>query len=188
MGGHALLQRWGLDPEGDLGERHDPETHAIHWPYSPRCARPSSTCSEQITTRPMAPRSATISMSATLQMPCAGFRLFAQRRRKRCLNLATGKGTSVKELLDAVSLASVRLCRSSMQHAGLATHRFSTRLATRARTLLGWNPQYTDINLIVKTAADCSKPTAIEDGGTDFQSEPDLLQMSCDSPFWQAPF
>ncbi|MGB1925249.1 MAG: GDP-mannose 4,6-dehydratase, partial [Rubripirellula sp.] len=69
-----------------------------------------------------------------------------------CLNLGTGRGTSVREIIDA--------CRKVTGHAipeqiGSRREGDPAELiadATKARDVLGWSPQYTDIQSIIETA------------------------------------
>ena len=69
-----------------------------------------------------------------------------------CVNLGTGRGTSVREIIEA--------CREVTGHAipevmGKRREGDPPELianASLAKELLGWTPKYTDVKLIVETA------------------------------------
>jgi UDP-glucose 4-epimerase len=72
-------------------------------------------------------------------------------------NLATGRGTSVKDLLNAVSQATGAEVpvQIGARRAGDPSALYAS--ADKACNVLGWSPHYTDIYSIVKTASDWFK-------------------------------
>ena len=75
-------------------------------------------------------------------------------------NLATGRGASVKEVIDAVAEATGQPVPHEMapRRAGDPPELWAN--ANRAKELLGWQPQYPDLRDAVKHAATWFQPTA----------------------------
>lgn len=69
------------------------------------------------------------------------------------LNLGTEKGTSVKEMVEAVE--KVKRCKIPVEYAPRRAGDPAALIASakKARELLGWKPEFTDICRIVKTQA-----------------------------------
>lgn len=153
----------GCDPEGTLGERHDPETHLI--PLVLREAlrvrtggSPDATALEVFGTDFDTPDGTCIRDYVHVSDLCAAH-LLAMRRLLRsegnafeAFNLGTGQGHSVMEVVAACRKVTGQDIRYKV-----AGHRTGdpARLvasAERARIELGWNPQYTDLATIVGTA------------------------------------
>lgn len=68
------------------------------------------------------------------------------------LNLGTGIGTSVKEIIEAAEEVSTKKCpvEYAPRRAGDPARLFADN--TKAKEILGWNPHYIDIKEIIKTA------------------------------------
>ena len=145
----------GLDPDGDLGERHDPETHAI--PLALLAAMRQTEFNVFGTDYDTPDGTAIRDYIHVCDLADAHVRAIAYLQNggeSTAFNLATGRGTSVKEILSAVEKAvgSPVPVKYAPRRAGDAPVLYAT--GEKARTLLGWVPEYTDIDLIVKTAAD----------------------------------
>lgn len=145
----------GLDPDGDLGERHDPETHAI--PLALLAAMRQSEFNVFGTDYDTPDGTAIRDYIHVCDLADAHVRAIAYLQNggeSTAFNLATGRGTSVKEILSAVEKAvgSPVPVKYAPRRAGDAPILYAT--GEKARALLGWVPEYTDIDLIVKTAAD----------------------------------
>lgn len=67
------------------------------------------------------------------------------------LNLGTGKGTSVKEIVEAVERVSGKSLPVEYADRRPGDPAVLIAAADKARELLGWQPQYTDIDKIVET-------------------------------------
>jgi len=162
--GHAYGLKWvamryfnaaGLDPDGDLGERHDPETHAI--PLALLAAMRQTEFNVFGTDYDTPDGTAIRDYIHVCDLADAHVRAIAYLQNggeSTAFNLATGRGTSVKEILSAVEKAvgSPVPVKYAPRRAGDAPILYAT--GEKARALLGWVPEYTDIDLIVKTAAD----------------------------------
>ncbi|MCX8998143.1 UDP-glucose 4-epimerase GalE [Rhizobiaceae bacterium BDR2-2] len=145
----------GLDPEGELGERHDPETHAI--PLAILAAMRQTEFSVFGTDYDTPDGTAIRDYVHVCDLADAHVRAIGYLRdggRSDAFNLATGRGTSVKELLAAVERAvgAPVPVTFAPRREGDAPMLFAT--GDKARDKLGWTPQYTDIDAIVRTAAD----------------------------------
>ncbi|MGV1952917.1 UDP-glucose 4-epimerase GalE [Agrobacterium vitis] len=165
--GHAYGLKWvamryfnaaGLDPEGDLGERHDPETHAI--PLAVLAAMRQTEFNVFGTDYDTPDGTAVrdyIHVCDLADAHVLAIDYLQKGGESGAFNLATGKGTSVKDLLEAVSEAvgAQVPIKYAPRRAGDAPALYAS--GDKARSLLGWTPQYTDINLIVKSAADWFK-------------------------------
>ena len=72
------------------------------------------------------------------------------------INLGTGKGVSVKEVISAVEkLGHTFPIKEDVKRRGDPAILFADR--TKAKKILGWTPEYDDINEIIKTAIDWHK-------------------------------
>lgn len=67
------------------------------------------------------------------------------------VNLGTGKGTSVKEIVDATEKVIGRKLNYDYATRRAGDPAILTAKADKARQLLGWEPQYTDIEEIIRT-------------------------------------
>jgi UDP-glucose 4-epimerase len=143
----------GADPEGRIGEWHTPETHAIPIAMDAALGRRShfSIFGSDYDTRD---GSCVRDFVHVLDLADAHTRAVEQlldNSRSHALNLGTGQGTSVRELLDTI--------------AQLVGRRFDIRYEppregdspalvadnTLARRTIGWSPQH-DLKSIIETA------------------------------------
>lgn len=144
----------GCDPAGEIGERHEPEPHLI--PRALLAAEgdlaelevfgadyptPDGTCiRDYIHVDDLAEAH----MAAALQLMQGGF--------SGALNLGSGKGVSVREIIDAVARVTGKP----------VPHRFSARRAgdpavlvadaRKARSVLNWHARHSGIDHIMATA------------------------------------
>jgi UDP-arabinose 4-epimerase len=107
LGGAALFQRAGCDRGGEIGEEHDPETHLI--PLVLRAALgsapPVAIFGTDYPPR-TAPRSATTSMSRIWRARMSARSIISPKGgASAAVNLATGRGYSVREIIAAVAKA-----------------------------------------------------------------------------------
>ncbi len=154
--GYAALRYFnaaGAHPSGEIGEDHDPETHIIPivlqvalgqreriTVYGDDYATPDGTCVRDYV--------------HVCDLADAHLRALTRLEAGKgiCLNLGTGRGTSVRELIEA--------CREVTGHAipEVAGNRRAgdppelIADASRAKAELGWEPKYRDALSIVETA------------------------------------
>lgn len=153
----------GCDPEGQIGERHDPETHIIPLALQEACrvregGEPAETSLRVFGSDYPTPDGTCIRDYVHVDDLAQAHLLAAERlvdgslSGAHAFNLGADRGSSVLEVLDA--------CRDV---AGVAfQHRVGPRRAgdppilvansDAARRTLGWQPKYQDIMAIVATA------------------------------------
>lgn len=144
----------GADPDGEIGERHEPETHAI--PLAIRAALDSGRTFEVFGTDYDTPDGTAvrdyIHVDDLARAHVRAVEYLLDGGKSVAANLGTGRGTSVKEIIDAVARVSgtspkVRNCdRRPGDPPVLVAD------AARAGDLFGWTPEYTGIDDIVSTA------------------------------------
>jgi UDP-arabinose 4-epimerase len=144
----------GADPEGNLGESHDPETHLIPLVLDAAAGRrpnitaygddydtPDGTCIRDY-----------IHVSDLAEAHVRAMIAMGERKLERAYNLGTGRGYSVKEVIDAGR----RLTnRDFVVLKGARRPGDPARLvadASRARHDLGWVPAFADVIDSIGTA------------------------------------
>lgn len=144
----------GADPEGEIGERHEPETHLIPLVIDAALGkRPSIDIFG--TDYPTPDGTAIRDYIHVQDLVEAHVRALAYLEaggESVALNLGTGRGHSVREVIKAAERASARkvVAREAPRRAGdppalVADPRL-------AKETLGWSPAISDIETIVKTA------------------------------------
>ncbi len=145
----------GADPEGGLGERHSPETHLI--PLAIQAAMGGKPLSIFGTDYPT-PDGTAIRDYIHVTDLAAGHLLSLRHLMNTPeplalkLNLGTGQGHSVKEVIQSVErIGGVKVPASyGPRREGDAPALVADSSA--ARSLLGWTPRYSDLDTIVRTA------------------------------------
>lgn len=143
----------GLDPEGELFERHEPETHVI--PLAIEAARAGRAFTVNGTDFPTPDGTAIRDFIHVTDLADAHVRAAAYCETHPAavaLNLGTGTGTSVAQIVAAVSSATGRTIDvdSGPRRPGDPAELVAS--PRRAREALGWEPQLSDIDTIVRTA------------------------------------
>jgi UDP-glucose 4-epimerase len=144
----------GADPDGVLGERHEPETHLIpvalrvasgRLPsikvYGTDYATPDGTCIRDYVHVADLSRAHMLAMERLLSGDAS-----------RSYNLGNGNGFSVREVLMAVNRVTARaitVCEAP-RRAGDPARLVAD--SSRARTELGWRPQYAALDAIISHA------------------------------------
>lgn len=144
----------GADPDGETGEDHDPETHLIprallvaagrvdhldlfgtDWPT------PDGTCIRDY-----------VHVSDLARWHVDALAHLLAGRGSLALNLGTGRGFSVREVIDSVERVTGR--RLAVRHAARRAGDPPVLVAdpSRARVVLGADPRFTDLDVIVGTA------------------------------------
>lgn len=144
----------GADPEGQLGERHDPETHLIPLVLqAASCRRPSiSVFGRDYDT----PDGTCIRDYIHIQDLCSAHWLALQSLMNgadsQSYNLGNGSGFSVQEVIDTAEQVTGRKIpvvdgpRRDGDPARLVAD------SSLAREQLGWQPQYADLSTIIEHA------------------------------------
>jgi UDP-arabinose 4-epimerase len=144
----------GASPDGDAGEDHEPETHLI--PLAIRAAL-DDTCPIDVygTDYPTADGTAIrdyIHVSDLADAHVRALAYLAEGGASTALNLGTGSGHSVHEVIAAVERVTDR--HVARQHAARRPGDPPALVAdaTLSASLLGWAPRPSDIDTIVRTA------------------------------------
>ena len=154
---HASLRYFnaaGADPDGETGEMHDPETHLI--PLVIKAAFGLRPYIEIYGTDYPTPDKTAIrdyihvtdlaeAHVKTLELLMDGSDSFA-------LNLGTGQGHSVKEIIEAVEKVSGKPVPKKEVGRRSGDPPVLVADGTDAYQLLNWKPKFTDINSIAETA------------------------------------
>jgi len=144
----------GADPDGEIGERHEPETHVI-----PLAARGALRDDYQFTifgedydTRDGTCVRDYLHVTDLASAHQLALQYLMAGGESSAFNLGSGEGATVKEIADAVERASNRpLPRvKGPRRAGDPPSLIASN--DKAKRVLGWTPQHSSIEEIVKTA------------------------------------
>ena len=141
----------GADADGELGEDHDPETHLI--PLAILAALGRSPALRIFgTDYPTAVRDY-IHVSDLADAHVRSLEYLDSGGARTALNLATGQGCSVREVIDAVKRATGKAVPTidAMRREGDPPSLVAD--PAKAFEVLGWKPRQSDLDTIVKTAS-----------------------------------
>lgn len=144
----------GCDPDGEIGERHEPETHAI--PLAIEAARnpdrPFTVFGTDFPTRDGSAIRDYIHVSDLARAHLLAGDMLLDRAGTHVFNLGTGVGTSVLELINAVGRAAGS--NPVLRHGSRREGDPPTLVASyaKAECELGWRPLYSQIDFVVETA------------------------------------
>ena len=142
------------DPEGEIGEQHEPETHLI--PLVIQAALGKRPFVEIYGTDYPTPDGTAvrdyIHVTDLAEAHVLALRYLANGGSSLALNLGTGKGHSVREVVQAVERVSERRVpvRETGRRAGDPPALVAD--ASRASQVLGWRPRYPELDSIVEAA------------------------------------
>jgi UDP-glucose-4-epimerase GalE len=144
----------GADPEGKLGEAHEPETHLI--PRAIRVALGLESCLKVFgNTYPTFDGTAIrdyIHVTDLAEAHIQALNYLIQGGSSVTLNLGTGRGYSLKQVLDMVEqISSIRL-DTELNPPNLEEPPCLIANGDLASSLLRWKPIYSDLETIVSTA------------------------------------
>lgn len=141
----------GADPDGRLGERHDPETHLIPLVlqaasgrresisvYGDNYATPDGSCIRDY-----------IHVTDLCEAHFLALEYLFNRNSSAAYNLGNGRGFSVHEVIDSarrVTGKTINVVRESRRDGDPAVLVADSSLA---REVLGWKPKYSDLDAIV---------------------------------------
>lgn len=144
----------GADPQGEIGERHEPETHLI--PLAIRSALPGD-FELTIYGDDFGTRDGTCVRDYVHVVDLADGHLRAAdylraNRESGAFNLGTGKGSSVLEVVQAVERVSGLPVRRKIGPRRAGDPASLVASASRAEALLGWRPRRSEMDTIVSDA------------------------------------
>jgi UDP-arabinose 4-epimerase len=144
----------GADPDGEIGERHEPETHAI--PLAIEAAlspnAPFTVFGTDFDTPDGTAVRDYIHVSDLASAHVAAGEFLADNPGCHVFNLGTGVGTSVLELLGAVEGAAGRKPNAEFGPRRAGDPAELVASAEKARTVLGWQTRHSAIENIVASA------------------------------------
>lgn len=144
----------GCDAQGELGESHDPETHLIPLVLKaikgeiPKISvfgtdydTPDGTCIRDY-----------IHVEDLADAHMLAVETLFKENTSQCINLGTGIGTSVKEIIKAAEEVTEQKVPLEYGNRRVGDPAKLYAANKKAKDVLGWNPKYTDIKDIIKTA------------------------------------
>lgn len=144
----------GADPDGEIGEDHDPETHLI--PLVIQAALEQCPHVQIYGTDYATPDGSAVRDYIHVTDLAAAHVKAIDRLHGSCnsafLNLGTGNGYSVKEVITAVEKVSGRKVNALEAPRRPGDPPLLVAQPGLAAELLGWTPQYSDLDTIVATA------------------------------------
>jgi len=152
----------GADPQGELGEDHDPETHLI--PLAIRAALGLSPHLSIFGTDYPTPDGTAIRdyihVTDLAEAHVLALRHLQRGGKSMGLNLGTGRGHSVREVIRAVE--EVASCPVPVKEEGRRPGDPSVLVAdpSLAKEVLGWEPRFLELREIIRTAFSWHKKRA----------------------------
>jgi UDP-arabinose 4-epimerase len=144
----------GADPAGEIGERHEPETHVI-----PLAIRGAMRTDFEFTihgadydTRDGTAVRDYIHVSDLADAHLRALAHLNGGGTSDVFNLGTGHGTTVQEVADAVQVASGRALRRTLGPRRPGDPPTLVADAAKAARILGWAPKHSDIGSIIRDA------------------------------------
>ena len=143
----------GADPDGELGEHHDPELHVIPKAIDAALGRDSfQLFGDDYETPDGSCLRDYVHVSDLAAAHILALDALRGGMSSRIYNLGNGRPTSVREILDSVERVTGRKVpfTTALRREGDPAILFAS--SDRIRRELGWRPQYEDVDRIVETA------------------------------------
>ncbi|HUJ19449.1 MAG TPA: UDP-glucose 4-epimerase GalE [Nitrospirota bacterium] len=144
----------GADPDGQVGERHDPETHLIPLVLNTASGRqdavrifgadygtPDGTCVRDY-----------IHVTDLAHAHQLALEHLLKSGTSDSFNLANGKGFSVKEVIDAAGKVTGKKIKTVVQDRRPGDPPVLIGSSEKAKKILSWEPEYKDLEAIIQTA------------------------------------
>ena len=156
----------GADPDGELGENHDPETHLIPLVLAVASGRladisifgtdydtPDGTCIRDY-----------IHVTDLAEAHLLALQALDSDKANTAYNLGTGSGYSVRQVIDMAAQITGRSIASTIAPRRAGDPPRLVAATDKARQALGWIPRYSDLKLSLPLRgagnANATKPTA----------------------------
>jgi UDP-glucose-4-epimerase GalE len=144
----------GADPDGEIGEVHDPETHLI--PLAIQATRPGAQ-RLQILGTDYPTRDGTairdyVHVTDLARAHLAALRYLEVGGESDAFNLGTGKGTSVRQVVSAVEAVTGRSVAREERPRRPGDPATLIADSRHAASILKWRPEQSDLRTIVETA------------------------------------
>lgn len=143
----------GADPEGELGEDHDPETHIIPRAIDAACGRatfqvfgedyptPDGTCLRDF-----------VHVTDLASAHLLALDALRAGARSTVYNLGNGRPTSVRDILQSIERVTGRRVPYTVGPRRDGDPPALYTSSARIRRELGWTPEFEDVDIIVETA------------------------------------
>ncbi len=145
---------FGADPDGEIGEEHDPETHAI--PLALQTAAGERETFEIYGTDYPTPDGTAIRdyihVMDLAEAHVAALRYLETGGETISINLGTGRGHSVRQVVEAVDRVTRCTMKLREKERRAGDPPVLVADARRARSVLGWEPRYTKFDETIRTA------------------------------------
>jgi UDP-arabinose 4-epimerase len=144
----------GADPEGEIGERHEPETHAIPLAIlgALGAGPPFRLLGSDYETPDGTAIRDYVHVDDLASAHVAAVDYLLKGGETAAVNLGTGRGTSVREVIASVERVSGRTVPVERSAPRPGDPAVLVADAERARTLFGWRPAYASIDEVIETA------------------------------------
>jgi len=144
----------GADPQGEIGEDHDPETRLVPRAILAAMAKgpPLQVFGSDYDTEDGTAIRDYIHVSDVAEAHVLALKRLEHGLTAQVLNLGTGRGLSVRQVVDAIAVVAGRPVplQPAARRGGDPARVVAD--ATRARSMLQWSPRYSSIETIVQTA------------------------------------
>ena len=144
----------GADPDGELGEQHDPETHLIPLVIL-ACQQQSDTLAIFGIDYPTKDGTAIrdyIHVTDLARAHVLALNHLNNRGSSLALNLGTGQGYSVKEVVREVERVSGKICPVEVKPRREGDPAILIANPDRANAILKWHPEFSGLATIIETA------------------------------------
>ena len=144
----------GADKSGEIGEWHNPETHLIPLILDAAMGKredikifgtdydtPDGTCIRDY-----------IHVTDLADAHILSLKYLEQNNKSNQFNLGNGQGFSVREVIESVKRVTGKDFKVTASERREGDPAILIGSSKKAKEVLGWNPQYTDIDQIVETA------------------------------------
>jgi UDP-glucose-4-epimerase GalE len=144
----------GGDPEREIGERHEPETHLIPRAlmaadgqiksfeiYGDDYATPDGTCIRDF-----------VHVNDLADAHIAAAMYLAEGGKSDAFNIGTGRGVSVREILSLAERVAGKSISRTVRSRREGDPAVLVADVSKARGVLDWKPRYSDLETIVSTA------------------------------------
>jgi len=144
----------GADPEGELGERHQPETHLIPLVLQAASGRREaiSIFGDDYDTFDGTCVRDYIHIVDLADAHMKAIEYLNQGNPSATFNLGNGKGFSVREIIDAAEKVTQKKIPVKLDGRRAGDPPTLVADATFAKKVLGWEPQFTDVRDIIQHA------------------------------------
>lgn len=144
----------GADPSGELGERHEPETHLIPLVLQAAAGRRESISvyGNDWPTRDGTCVRDYIHVSDLCVAHLQALEWLAKGGRYECFNLGNGEGATVLEVIEAAKRVTGKPFKVDFARRRAGDPPSLVADASKARRVLGWQPARADIEAIVRDA------------------------------------